>query len=241
MSDELEPLRRLRPDNVLPDDPGDPTVLSCQKEQLMSTIAQEPETTTRLPDLFPRLAYSDEFAALDYLVRVLGFTELREARMEHEWDGRQQMLAWLRLGAGIVMIGHANHDVHRIYSPSELGHTTVIMHLTVHDIDSHYARAVARGCRRHDGAGGRVLRRAALRGDRSRGPPVALRRESRGDPRPGRRGSRRPSGRQALASAARPSGSPRVTGQTWPVTRTGTRCGDGLGRRRIPEAVRRAG
>ena len=38
-----------------------------------------------------------------------------------------------------------NHDVHRIYSPSELGHTTVIVHLTVHDIDSHYARAVAQG------------------------------------------------------------------------------------------------
>ena len=55
------------------------------------------------------------------------------------------MLALLRLGAGIVMIGHANHDVHRIYSPSELGHTTVIMHLTVHDIDSHYERAVAQG------------------------------------------------------------------------------------------------
>src|SRR4029077_14294816 len=70
MSDELEPLRRLRPDNVLPDDPGDPTVLSRQKEQLMSTIAQEPETSLRLPDLFPRLAYDDEFAALEYLVRV---------------------------------------------------------------------------------------------------------------------------------------------------------------------------
>ncbi len=141
----------------------------------MSTIAQEPETSIRMPDLFPRLAYADEFAALDYLVRVFGFTELREARMEHEWDGRQQMLAWLRLGTGIVMLGHANHDVHRIYSPSELGHTTVIMHLTVHDIDSHYANAVAAGRGRHDGAAGRVLRRAALRGDRPRRPSLALR------------------------------------------------------------------
>ena len=145
VSDELEPLRRLRPDNVLPDDPGDPTVLSRQKEQLMSTIAQEPETSIRMPDLFPRLAYADEFAALEYLVRVLGFTELREARMEHEWDGRQQMLAWLRLGAGIVMIGHANHDVHRIYAPGEVGHTTAIFHVNVHDIDTHYARAVEQG------------------------------------------------------------------------------------------------
>jgi uncharacterized glyoxalase superfamily protein PhnB len=145
MTDELEPLRRLRPDNVLPDDPGDPTVLSRQKEQLMSLIDEQPETTIRMPDLYPRLAYADEFAALDYLVRVFGFTELREARMEHEWDGRHQMLAWLRLGTGIVMVGHANHDVHRIYAPGELGHTTVMLNLNVHDIDSHYAHAVAAG------------------------------------------------------------------------------------------------
>jgi uncharacterized glyoxalase superfamily protein PhnB len=145
MSDELEPLRRLRPDNVLPDDPGDPTVLSRQKEQLMSLIDDQPETTIRMPDLYPRLAYADEFAALDYLVRVFGFTELREARMEHEWDERHQMLAWLRLGEGIVMIGHANHDVHQIYAPGELGHTTVMLQLNVHDIDSHYAHAVAAG------------------------------------------------------------------------------------------------
>jgi len=145
MSDELEPLRRLRPDNVLPDDPGDPTVLSRQKEQLMSLIDDQPDTTIRMPDLYPRLAYADEFAALDYLVRVFGFTELREARMEHEWDGRSQMLAWLRLGTGIVMIGHANHDVHLIYAPGELGHTTVMLNLNVHDIDGHYAHAVAAG------------------------------------------------------------------------------------------------
>jgi uncharacterized glyoxalase superfamily protein PhnB len=145
VTDELEPLRRLRPDNVLPDDPGDPTVLSRQKEQLMSLIDEQPETTIRMPDLYPRLAYVDEFAALEYLVRVFGFTELRESRMEHEWDGRQQMLAWLRLGEGIVMIGHANHDVHRIYAPGEVGHTTVMLQLNVHDIDSHYARAVAAG------------------------------------------------------------------------------------------------
>ena len=145
MSDELEPLRRLRPDNVLPDDPGDPTVLSRQKEQLMSTIAQEPETNLRLPDIYPRLAYADEFAALDYLVRVFGFIELREARMEHEWDGRQQLLAWLRLGNGVVMLGHANHPVHQIYAPGELGHTTAIFHVRIHDIDTHYANAVAQG------------------------------------------------------------------------------------------------
>ena len=145
MSDELEPLRRLRPDNVLPDDPGDPTVLSRQKEQLMSTIAHEPETTIQLPDIYPRVAYDDEFAALDYLVRVFGFTELREARMEHEWDGRNQMHAWVRMGAGVVMISHSNHDVHRIYAPSELGNTTTIFHVKVHDIDAQYARAVAQG------------------------------------------------------------------------------------------------
>ena len=38
MSDDLDPLRELRPDRVRPDDPGDPSVLSREKERLMSTI-----------------------------------------------------------------------------------------------------------------------------------------------------------------------------------------------------------
>jgi uncharacterized glyoxalase superfamily protein PhnB len=144
VNDEFDPLRRLQPDRVRPDDPGDPAVFSRQKERLMSTIedaASEPSTDLQTPGIYPRLAYRDERAALEYLIRVFGLTENRESRMEHDTG----MLAWLRLGDGVVMIGHANHDIHRIYSPDELGHTTTMLNVYVPDVDAHYAHAVAEG------------------------------------------------------------------------------------------------
>ena len=110
----------------------------------MSAIDQtndEISPTYRTPGIYPRLAYLDERAALDYLARVFGLVEIREARME--WDGH--VLAWLRLGEGLLMIGHANHEVHHIYSPQEIGHTTTMVNVYVHDIDEHYANAVAEG------------------------------------------------------------------------------------------------
>ena len=112
----------------------------------MSTITGT-ETTERPPTgfrMYPRLAYRDELAALQYLTRVFGFTERREARMG-KGTPDDHMLAWLEFGDGLVMIGHANHDIHRIHSPRELGHTTTMINVGVHDIDAHYAHAVAEG------------------------------------------------------------------------------------------------
>ena len=146
MSDDFDPLRALRPDRVRPDDPGDPTVLSREKERLMSTIDETRGDTAverNLPDVYPRLAYRDERAALDYLVRVFQFIENREARMEFDDEGDQSLLAWLHLGNGVVMIGRANADVHMIHSPLESALTTVQMMVNVHDVDAHYAHAVA--------------------------------------------------------------------------------------------------
>jgi PhnB protein len=144
VSDEFDPLRELRPDRALPDDPAEPTVFARQKEHLMSTIdapRQETPTVLRMPDIYPRLAYEDERAALEYLVRVFQLEEIREARTEME----DNMLAWLRVGNGVVMIGHANAEVHRIHSPRTIGNTTVQMMVYVHDVDAHYAHAVAEG------------------------------------------------------------------------------------------------
>ena len=143
MNDDLDPIRRLRPDRIEPDDPGDPVVFSRAKERFMSTIGQDQSqsTVTTTPDIYPRLAYRDELAAVDYLTRVFQFRESREARME--FDG--QYLCWMRVGSGVVMLGHANAEVHRIHSPLEAGLTTVMMNVYVHDIDSHYAHAVAEG------------------------------------------------------------------------------------------------
>lgn len=145
MTDELEPVRRLRPDRVLPDDPVDPELLLREKTKLMSTISgQGPEPgTARSPSLYPRLAYRDELAALEFLVRAFGFTERREARMEHPTG----TLAWLEVGDGMVMIGRAGPELHGLYSPVEIGVTTVMVNVYVDDVDAHYRRARAEGGR----------------------------------------------------------------------------------------------
>jgi uncharacterized glyoxalase superfamily protein PhnB len=140
--DEFDPIRGLRPDGGDLDDPGDPAVLSRAKEQFMSAIDQDQSATALdTPDVYPRLAYRDELAAVDYLCRVFGFVEHREARMESGGNH----LCWLRVGTGIVMVGHANTDVHLIHSPLDAGLTTVMLNVYVHDIDAHYAAAVAAG------------------------------------------------------------------------------------------------
>ena len=109
----------------------------------MSSIdeAHVQETVGATPDIYPRLAYDDELAAVAYLHRVFGFEENRPARQEH--DGKY--LCWLRVGTGVVMLGHANVDVHHIHSPRDAGLTTVMMNVYVHDVDAHYAHAVAEG------------------------------------------------------------------------------------------------
>jgi RNA polymerase sigma-70 factor (ECF subfamily) len=125
------------------DEYEDPSVLSNAKEQFMSTIADAEQVTENLhtPDLYPRLAYRDELAAVEYLARVFGFEEIREARLE--FDGHH--LCWLRIGSGMVMVGHQNADVHHIHSPLDAGLTTVMMMVYVHDIDAHCAHAVEQG------------------------------------------------------------------------------------------------
>ena len=86
MSDDFDRLRELRPDRVHPDDPADPTVFAREKERLMSAIDATRESASALqtPDIYPRLAYEDERAALEYLTRVFQLEEIREARMATE-------------------------------------------------------------------------------------------------------------------------------------------------------------
>ncbi len=109
----------------------------------MSTIDQEhkPSTEMTTPNIYPRLAYRDELAAVEYLTRVFQFVENREVRVE--FDGKY--LGWLRIGTGVVMLGYANVDIHLIHSPLDAGLTTVMLNVYVHDIDAHYAHAQAQG------------------------------------------------------------------------------------------------
>lgn len=144
MSDELEALRRLRPDQVQPDFPAEPALFSRHKEQLMSTISDEQRdvyAAMSMPDIYPRLAYEDQHAAVAYLERVFQLAEVREARM----DNGDHILAWLRIGNGVVMVGPTNTEVHQIVSPGTVGGTTVQMMVYVHDVDAHYAHAEAEG------------------------------------------------------------------------------------------------
>ncbi len=145
MTDDLDPLRQLRPDRVLPDDPPDPEVLAREKARLMAAIAGGDRLPTpgRMPSIYPRLAYRDEAAALEFLTRAFGLTERREARMEHP----EGMLAWLEVGDGVVMIGRAGEAHHGLQSPLDTGMTTAMVNVYVHDIDAHYTRAKAEGAR----------------------------------------------------------------------------------------------
>lgn len=140
---------RLRPDRVLPVDEGDPGLFKREKETLMSRIDSPtpPRTASHTPAMYPRLTYADEAAALEYLTRVFQFTERRESRMGST-DDPEGMLAWLEFGDGVVMIGRATsaaRDIHRLYSPADVGHATVMINVAVNDIDSHYEHAVAQG------------------------------------------------------------------------------------------------
>jgi len=177
MTDDLEYLRRSRPDRLLPDDPPDPEVLAREKARLMAAITEPGDTARgragergaageagaggageadtagaggagaavyrRTPSIYPRLAYRDEVAALEFLTRAFGLMERRESRMEHP-DG---MLAWLELGDGVVMIGRAGEERHGLHSPLDAGASTAMVNAYVHDIDAHYRRAEAEGAR----------------------------------------------------------------------------------------------
>jgi RNA polymerase sigma-70 factor (ECF subfamily) len=149
VSEEEQVTATLRPDRVLPVDDGDPGLFKREKERLMSTIGTptpQEEAWSHTPAMYPRLVYTDERAALEYLTRVFQFTERREARMEGTEE--EGTLAWLEFGDGVVMIGRASdaaRDVHHLDSPAVVGHATASIQVLVDGIAAHYAHAVAEG------------------------------------------------------------------------------------------------
>ncbi len=137
----------LRPDRVLRVDEGNPGVFKREKEHLMSVIddKQMEAWTLHTPAMYPRLVYRDQVAALEYLTRVFQLVERREARMAG--DDPENMLAWLEFGDGVIMIGRATDEVrkvHKLQAPAP-GNASVMINVSVHDIDAHYAHAIAEG------------------------------------------------------------------------------------------------
>ena len=76
-------------------------------------------------DLYVRLAYDDEHAAAQWLIRVPGRT-----------------IYWLDQSGGTVMIAPSGFGVE---SPRLLGGVSHKMNVSVDDVDTHYARATAGG------------------------------------------------------------------------------------------------
>jgi uncharacterized glyoxalase superfamily protein PhnB len=146
MSDnaDLDALRELRPDRLLPDEPNTPHALAAQRQRLLGAAADSDAwSVPSLPTISARLAYRDIYAALEFLVRVFGFRERRESRLEHPMG----MLTWLEIGDGVVMISEDGPTRHELYSPLETGKTTVMINVYVSNIDAHYQRAAAHGAR----------------------------------------------------------------------------------------------
>ena len=144
MTDDMDALRRLRPDRVLPDEPLDPTTLTDAKDDLMAAIGpDEPRPDRRTPAVYPRLAYRDELAAIEFLTRAFGFRERREARQDHPGG----TLAWLEVADGVVMIGRAGAGHHGLHSPDDLGGATAMVNVYVEDVDAHHRRARVEGAR----------------------------------------------------------------------------------------------
>jgi uncharacterized glyoxalase superfamily protein PhnB len=83
-------------------------------------------------DLYPRLAYEDEGAAVEWLTRVFGFKE--STRKEH--------MVWLELGDNWVMVSPAAYG---LKSPRQLGGTSTKVNVYVDDVDTHHEHAVSEG------------------------------------------------------------------------------------------------
>ena len=83
-------------------------------------------------ELYPRLAYEDEEAAVEWLTRVFGFKEAT----------RKDNLIWLERDGNLVMISSASYG---LKSPRQLGGTGTKVNVYVDDVDAHHAQATAEG------------------------------------------------------------------------------------------------
>ena len=92
------------------------------------------------PDIVPALTYPDLPRAIEWLERVFGFRERREARLT--WPGGG--MAWMEAGSGLF--GVATPDETWGQGPGGVV-PGFVMKVYVEDVDQHFARAKAEGAR----------------------------------------------------------------------------------------------
>ncbi len=91
------------------------------------------------PQVVPYLLYADVGAAMDWLIRVFGFTQRARDRQS---DGTVRHGELLTGEGGVVMLGSPGAGFR---SPAKLGEVTQLQCVTVTDLVAHRERARAAG------------------------------------------------------------------------------------------------
>jgi uncharacterized glyoxalase superfamily protein PhnB len=145
----------------------DPAALDRGKAALMAAIRQE-AAPGRRPTIIPQLPYEDIRAALSFLERAFGFSEIATARLVST-DG-VILHALVEFGDGVIGIG--SQGAHGAVSPKSAGVESQYISVLVGDVDAHYQRALAAGARIASGprshAGHRAYEALDLEGHRWR-------------------------------------------------------------------------
>jgi uncharacterized glyoxalase superfamily protein PhnB len=85
--------------------------------------------------IYPRLAYEDEHAAIEWLTEAFGFQE-----RDRKTNADGSVLVWLELDGNTLMVCRTGYGLR---SPRELGGVSEKTICYVKGIDAHYERAVA--------------------------------------------------------------------------------------------------
>lgn len=91
------------------------------------------------PQVVPYLLYADAGAAMDWLIKVFGFTE--RARDKNS-DGTVRHAELVLDGGGVIMLGSPGADFR---GPAKLGAATQLICITITELPAHRARAQAAG------------------------------------------------------------------------------------------------
>ena len=137
-------------------------VAACHRRSLAPTRAAPGQPGDNLgampdyspdPQVVPYLLYEDAGAAMDWLIRVFGFTERVRDRQS---DGAVRHGELLLDNGGVIMLGSPGASFR---GPSRLGEVTQLQCVTISDVMAHRDRAQAEGA---------VVSDISIRADRAR-------------------------------------------------------------------------